>query len=250
MPQRLKLTRPAHASREARETSCEAQESSAPCEVLSDEAVVGRVRKGDLAAYELIMRRYNQRLFRVVRSIVVDEDEANDIVQEAYVRAYEHLEQFAGRAKFSTWLTKIAVHEAIARRNRRRRLRIVDPSDPQRFPEATCGRRQEGIERVSAKELSSVLADAIDALPDELRVVFMMRIIEELSTAETADCLSLSQSNVKIRLHRARARLRAHIDRQIGREARQLYQFDGQRCDRIVHRVFARLSVSKRPPAD
>lgn len=208
---------------------------------VSDEAIVSRVQAGDASAFELIMRRYNQRIFRVVRAILGDNDEAEDVVQDAYVRAYEHLDQFEGRAKFSTWLTKIAIYEANARRRRLNRVRLVDPSESGNDSMEPQSLDTDPLEAVSRRELRDVLAWAVDQLPADLRTVFTMRMIEGLDTNETAECLDLTASNVKVRVHRARVLLRKQIDQLIGKEARQLYQFDGERCDRIVQAVLKRL---------
>jgi RNA polymerase sigma-70 factor (ECF subfamily) len=213
-----------------------------PAGALSDEAVVRRVLSGDIASFELIMRRYNQRLFRVVRGIVVDDAAAEDVVQEAYLRAYDKLSSFQGRSSFATWLTKIAVYQALA--DRRDSNRAV-PVEEQALEAADARMRfqpDQPLEHATNHELGRVLADAIDNLPDDLRVVFMMRMVEELDTHETARCLDLSESNVKVRLHRARSLLQERIDRQIGVEARKLYQFDGRRCDRLVNAVLGRLT--------
>lgn len=214
---------------------------------LSDEAIVQRVLAGELAAFEIIMRRYNQRIFRVVRGLVNDESEAEDIVQDTYVRAYEHLDQFGGRAKFSTWLTKIAVHVAIDRRKRRQRLEQLtfDQQDSVSLPLHRS--MADGLDKMNANELSNLLAEAVEALPDELRVVFNMRAIEEMNTRETAECLAITEANVKVRLFRARQQLRKHIDQRLGQEVRQLYQFDGRRCDRIVSAVLTRCARSSLP---
>lgn len=208
--------------------------------LLADEDIVARVLDGDLASFEQIMRRYNQRLFRVARSIVGDDNETEDVLQETYVSAFEHLAQFAGRAKFSTWLTRIAVNAAIARRLRRSRMRAVDFNDPENtfmVPRTEASAEQQA----SVRELGKVLTNAVDALPEDLRVVFALRMIQGLDTHESAGCLQLTESNVKVRLHRARTILRDHIDEQIGVEVRQLYEFGGERCDRIVRTVLARL---------
>ena len=210
---------------------------------LLDEDIVSRVLAGDLASFELIMRRYNQRLFRIVRSILGDDDETEDVLQEAYVRAYEHLEQFAGRAKFSTWLTKIAVHEALARRRRRGRAKVVDFDDPENTRMVPLTASPSAEQEASTKELATLLTKAVDELPDDLRIVFAMRMIEGLDTSESASCLDLTEANVKVRLHRARAVLRDRIDAQLGTEVRQLYEFGGKRCDRIVRAVLVRLST-------
>lgn len=214
---------------------------------LSDEAIVERVRMGDLASYELLMRRYNQRLFRIARGIVANDHEAEDIVQEAYVRAYDRLAQFEGRAQFATWLTRIAVNEAITRRNRSRRLTLLAGDEPpgQSAANQFGTMQKDPQESVSLSEIGKVISAEVEQLPADLRTVFVMRAVEELDTRETADCLDLSEANVKIRLHRARALLRERIDKRIGEDVRKMYQFDGERCDRVVHTVLTRLSRRK-----
>ncbi|HYX24885.1 MAG TPA: RNA polymerase sigma factor [Thermoanaerobaculia bacterium] len=213
--------------------------------VLSDEEVVARVLAGDLSLFEILMRRYNQRLFRVARGILTDDAEAEDVVQEAYVRAFRELATFRGEALFSTWLTRIACHEALARARKRRRLVPInggggrdggdgEPPDP---PSQAIGPEREQENR----ELQAVLQEAVEVLPDPLRAVFCLREIEGLSTEETAGALDLTIENVRVRLHRAKRSLRQTLDERIGREVRRLYLFDGSRCDRIVEGVFARL---------
>lgn len=201
-----------------------------------DLEAVGRVRAGDLSAFELLMRRYNERLFRIVRSILTDEDESEDVVQEAYVRAFRGLGGFEGRAKFSTWLTRIAVHEATARRAKRRRMALFDPIEG--VPEAAAVEVPMEPER---SELTGALSRAVDALPEELRTVFTLRCIQGLDTREAAECLEVSPENVRVRLHRARALLHSSLEQRIGEEAPRLHRFDGARCDRIVAGVLARL---------
>jgi RNA polymerase sigma-70 factor (ECF subfamily) len=212
--------------------------------LLRDEEIVDRVLEGDLSSFELIMRRYNQRLFRIARSIVGEDNETEDVLQQTYVSAFEHLPQFAGRARFSTWLTRIAIHEALARRMRRSRMQVVDFLDPENTRMAPRTTEPSPEQHASAKELGNLLTKAVDALPEDLRLVFALRMIEGLDTSESASCLQLTEANVKVRLHRARAMLRDHIDDQIGVEARQLYEFGGQRCDRIVRAVLARLRTA------
>lgn len=208
---------------------------------LSDDAIVSRVLQGDLAAFELIMRRYNQRLFRIIRPIVSDDDEAEDVLQETYLRAYEHLAQFEHRARFSTWVTRIAVHEASARRSRRQRMRMLSDGAADAWP-SDARHSHAGESEASMRELRDVITREMEALPQELCVVFTMRMIEGMDTDETAACLGLSPSNVRVRLHRARTLLQSRIDDRIGSEVRRLYQFDGERCDRIVRLVLTRLS--------
>ena len=208
---------------------------------LSDEEVVGRVLAGDTSMFEILMRRYNQRLFRVARGILADEAEAEDVMQEAYVRAFRELAGFRGEARFSTWLTRIACHEALARARKRRRLVPLAPmnggGEPPDPPSEASGPERQ----MENRELHAVLREAVELLPDPLRAVFCLREIEGLSTEQTADALDLSIENVRVRLHRAKRGLRQALDERIGREVRRLYLFDGARCDRVVEKVFARL---------
>lgn len=211
---------------------------------LSDEEIAARVRDGETALFELLMRRYNQRLYRVARAIVRNDAEAEDVTQQAYVNAYVNLAQFEGRAKFATWLTRIAVHEALGRVRRQTRARIAysPMEDPMEDPVDTVESRELDPERLAfSSELRTVLESAIDALPDGHRTVFMMREVEGLSTAETADCLELSEEAVKTRLHRARAMLREAVMNSAGLAAPAAFAFHLSRCDRIVAAVFARI---------
>jgi len=204
----------------------------------TDEDIVARVLGGETALFELLMRRHNQRLYRVARGIVGDDAEAEDVTQEAYVRAFQHLGQFAGRARFSTWLTRIAVHEASARRRRRGRHIDVEESMPALISTA-AGPEQ----RAADQELGRAIEAAMDALPAVYGAVFMLREVEGLSTAETAACLEINEETVKTRLHRARALLRNHITARIGAAARESFQFAGARCDRTVAAVMARIGA-------
>jgi RNA polymerase sigma-70 factor, ECF subfamily len=204
---------------------------------ISDEEIVRRIRDGETYLFEIIMRRYNQRLFRVIRAILRDDNETEEVMQEAYVRAFEHLQQFEGRAKFSTWLTKIAVYEAYARGRGRERL-----SDSETYWEdliAATDRSPE--ERTFDSEMRSLLESAIDSLPEEHRAVFILRDVEGMSTAETADILNLTEENVKVRLFRARAAIRRQLFERAGAASWQAFQFLGARCDRIVQRVLERI---------
>jgi RNA polymerase sigma-70 factor, ECF subfamily len=212
-----------------------AEPAVSPGPSLSDEEIVGRVLSGEAALFEMIMRRYNQRLFRTVRAYTPNASEAEDVLQEAYVNAYRNLAQFEGRARFSTWLTRIAIHEALARQKTRRRFTAVDGLEQEPAMDPTPE------ERATSSELRGVLQRAIDALPESLRAVFMLREVEGLDTDETAECLGISEANVKVRLHRARALLRSEIDREMGSEVRRLHQFAGERCDRIVAGVLQRI---------
>ena len=203
---------------------------------LSDEDVVERVRAGELALFEILVRRYDQRLYRAARAITGDDAEAEDVVQEAYVRAYANLHQFAGRASFATWLTRIAAHEAFARL--RRRGRLVD-EDPMPMLSSSAPGPEE---RASDRELAQALEAAIDALPAVYRTVFMLRDVEGLTTAETATCLEIGQQTVKTRLHRARTLLRNHLLTRARAALPAMFQFAGARCDAAVAAVLARIA--------
>jgi RNA polymerase sigma-70 factor (ECF subfamily) len=212
-----------------------------------DDELVARIQAGEVRLFETLMRRHNQRLFRMLRALLRHDAEAEDVMQEAYVRAFAHLGDFAGRASFSTWLLRIAANEAMARLRRGRRFlsAAVDIGDeeaemvlsalasPERNPEDQAG----------TAELRSLLTEVIDALPERYRAVFVLREVEGLSTAETAEALELTAENVKVRLHRARALLRAALDRRLGGEMRQVFRFDGPHCDRVVAAVLGRLGI-------
>ena len=206
---------------------------------LSDEQVVERVKAGETYLFEIVMRRYNQRLFRVIRSILKDDNETEEVMQDAYVRAFEHLGQFEGRSRFSTWLTKIAVYDAYARLKSRQRTSGFDDYMEQLM--ATSDRSPE--ERAFQSELRSLLETAVDSLPDDYRAVFIMRDVEGLSTAETADCLDLTEENVKVRLFRARALIRRQLFERAGATSPKAFEFMGERCDRVVQNVLQRISA-------
>ena len=214
-------------------------------ETLSDEEVVRRVLGGETALFELIMRRYNQRLYRVARAILRDDAEAEDVMQDAYVRAYEHLAQFAGRSQFATWLTRIAIHEALARAERRRRTEQLGANDWNKGTgneEVTVAANAlNPEEQLSVSELGRALEDAILSIPEQYRLVLMMRDVEQLNTQETAAALDVTEENVKVRLHRARAMVRRNLFAQTRADAPTAFGFMGQRCDRLVARVMERI---------
>jgi RNA polymerase sigma-70 factor (ECF subfamily) len=208
----------------------------------SDEEIVRRVRAGDSDLFEVLMRRYDQRVYRVVRSVLRNDSESEEVTQKAWVRAFTHLDQFRGRARFSTWLTRIAIHEAWADARRQRRFEALETrSDRQGEQRSALTINLDDPERqASRREAASLLETAIEALPSPYRVVFVLRELEELSTAETAACLELTADTVKTRLHRARAMLKRDLARfEFARTS--IYRFLGARCDRMVKAVFDRL---------
>jgi RNA polymerase sigma-70 factor (ECF subfamily) len=219
---------------------------------LTDEEVVERVKDGHRDLFEILMRRHNQRLYRAVRSILRDEAETEDVLQDAYVRAFTHLDQFLGRARFATWLTRIAVNEALYRQKRGRRLVAIDAlahrlESPAPGPE----------NRASNGELREALGVSIDRLSEDFRTVFVLRDVEGLSTAETAESLAIPEETVKTRLHRARRQLRGHVEEQLrktiveqelGKTMREVFAFGSARCDRLVAAVLLRIATTE-PPA-
>jgi RNA polymerase sigma-70 factor (ECF subfamily) len=214
----------------------------AKSEVWSDEDVVARVLAGETELYEIIMRRYNQRLFRVARAILHSNDEAEDVMQDAYVRAYEHLNQFLGRARFSTWLTRIAIHEALARVQKKNRSQELDAMISPEKETALTAPSVSPEQQASQAEAARLLEEALLTLPDHYRVVVMMRDIEEMSTLETAEALELSEDNVKIRLHRARSLLREELLAKAHESRSKVFPFMGERCDRVVRAVLTAIS--------
>jgi len=204
---------------------------------MTDAEIVDRVRAGETSLFEILMRRHNQRVYRVARAVIKDEADAEDVMQQAYINAFTHLNQFQDRAQFSTWLTRITVHEALARRRKRK------PEEMSEDVMETLTSTQPDPERQAyAAELWGVLEAAVDSLPDTYRVVFMLRDIEGLSTSETAAGLELGEEAVKTRLHRARALVRRGIADRIGVSSAEAFAFQAPRCDRVVAAVMSEIA--------
>lgn len=209
---------------------------------LTDEMLVERVLAGEVLLFEVLMRRNNGRVYRTVRALIRDEEETEDVMQAAYLRAYANLSSFRGTARFSTWLAQIAYNEALGRLRSLRRhpaLRLADlqddlmPTSPNTpSPEASAEHR----------ELAELLERAVDALPELYRTVFMLRQVEGLDTAETAQVLSVSEEVVKTRLSRARATLRDWLEKMVGAGAEEAFAFHAPRCDRVVSGVMQKLN--------
>ena len=217
-----------------------------PIEIRSDEQIVDRVLQGDTLLFEVLMRRHNQRIYRAIRSIVRDDSECEEIMQESYVRAFEHLAQFEGRAMFSTWLTRIAVNEAIKRSVALGKLDPIDLEDSYGENQVMLVRNANSPtpeSHAAGSELASLLEESILALPVAYRTVLVLRDLEEMSTAETAQVLALSDANVKVRLHRAHEMLRSELMERAGASSANALLFHATRCDRVVHVVFERLQI-------
>ena len=207
---------------------------------MTDEEVVSRVLGGDTPLFEVLMRRHNERVYRAARAILRDDKEAEDVTQEAYVNAYAHLRQFDGRAKFSTWLTKIAVYEALLRAKRRTRYEPLDDRAEETLMPTTPSPDPE--HQAFGGELRALIETAIDTLGDGYREVFMLRQVQGLSTAETADVLGVSEDVVKTRLTRARHAIQQNLLDRTGAATAQAFMFGQSHCDRVVAAVLARIS--------
>jgi len=208
----------------------------------ADLDVIEQVLGGHTALFELLMRRYNERVYRAARAIVRNEQEAEDVMQQAYVNAFVHLRQFKGSARFSTWLTRIAINEALARVRCKDRYEAFDDELSNVEPFMSRNPAENPERQAFAGELRGLLEWAIDSLPNGMREVFVLRDVEGLSTVEVAECLGVSEDVVKTRLSRGRAALRRLLMERTGATAPEAFRFYRPRCDRIVATVLASIA--------
>ena len=224
----------------------------------TDAELAVRLRRGDAAAFRTLMQRYNQRLFRMARGVLGDSADAEDAVQEAYVLAFTHIDQFREAASLVTWLSRIVLNEAFRRLRQRKDMTALDDGDDFSgkagiaqvlpFPGAQGPSTPE--EDAARAEIRRVLERAIDNLPDMFRVVFVLREIEQMSVEETAACLAIQTDTVKTRLHRARRLLGRSLRQQLSPNLTGVFPFAGERCSRIVTRVLERLGMPEHPAED
>lgn len=216
--------------------------TAAPSAASGDMQLVRRALARESDAFRAIMKAHNQRLYRIARGVVRNDSEAEDIVQEAYVRAFASLGAFRGDSSLATWLSRIVINEALGRlRKRRRTVAMPEPQaeiiqfplNPSDDPERTMAQRQ----------ILKLVEQATDSLPDVYRTVFVARVIEGLSIEETADLLGVRPETVKTRLHRARALVRKALDDQIGPVLLDAFPFAGRRCERLTSAVMRRLGL-------
>jgi len=195
----------------------------------------------DPAAFEQLMRRHNRALFRTARSIVKDDAEAEDVLQEAYILAFRGMDKFRGESSMSTWLTRIVINEAIARARKRNRLAEIIQLDGEAAMDEQHEQPEQALLRSEARRL---IEQKIDGLPDSFRTVFVLRALEEMTVEETAACLGIPEATVRTRHFRARSMLREAIAQELDLAQNQVFDFDGERCDRIVARVLEELGKS------
>lgn len=212
-----------------------------------EEILVDRARTGDMLACEALMRRYNQRLYRVIRSVLKTGSDVDDTMQDTYLAALRNLDQFEGRAPFGTWLLRIGVNTALARARQRTRVvqldDLLDLDGHEAGLELASDAADTPEQQVSSSELVAIAEAAIDRLPHDYRQVFVLRTIEGLDTTETADVLRIGEDAVRQRLHRAREMLQADIQGELGGAIRTAFGFLGRRCNRVVEKVLRRLSA-------
>jgi RNA polymerase sigma-70 factor, ECF subfamily len=218
--------------------STEAKLAVSPAD-LADEEIIARVLDGDIEAYAGIMRHHNQRMFRVARSIVKDDAEAMDVVQESFITAFERLGDLKNTAALSTWIARIVRNTALMKLRKSRRMQYMDEPDFENVLSMTDNKpRPELPEAALAnKELRELLVTCIDELPDAFREVFMLRAIEQCSVDETAAIVDIETGTVKSRFHRARQLLQSRIMEHCDAAGVTVHEFAGHRCDTIVRNV-------------
>lgn len=203
---------------------------------MEEEELIDKIKNGEKDLYSVIIQKYNQRLYRIARSIVKEEAELEDILQDTYLKAYVNLSQFRKEAKFSTWLIRILLNNAYATINKSKRYssslpeELNEPSDAHESPDFD----------LNNKELKAILEGAIDKLPENLRSVYIMREVEHLSVHETSQCLEISEENVKTRLHRAKAILKDELYKRSKGDI-ELFRFGDQRCEKVMIAVMLQI---------
>ena len=209
-------------------------------DTISDHEIITRILQGEKNLYAIIVRRYNQRLYRIALSIINDDAEVEDIMQVAYINAWENLEKFAFKASFSTWLTKILINESLLRlKKRSKSINMNDDKMDKEIYQQHTKEVQTPVVKIINAELKLALEDAIRQLPEKYRTVFIMREIEEMNVAETQACLDISGVNVKVRLNRAKALLRESLSAFYKKE--DILHFHLSRCDRVIEKVMSKV---------
>lgn len=219
-------------------------------DALDDVGLVDLARQNVDGAFRVIMQRHNRRLYRIARAVVRNDSEAEDVVQEAYVRAFTNLATFRGEASLSTWLSRIVLNEALGRTRRHQpaaelaRVANTLPSQAEIIPFPHASPQLDPERTMAQRQIQLLLERAIDGLPDDFRIVLVARVIEEMSVEETAALFGLRTETVKTRLHRARKLLRDALESQVGSVLSGAFPFDGARCSRMTEEVLRRIAVS------
>jgi RNA polymerase sigma-70 factor (ECF subfamily) len=223
-------------------------------EAASDLELAEHASRGDASAFRVIMQRNNGRLYRVARSVLKNDSDAEDAVQDGYLKAYAKLGEFRGESALSTWLTRIVLNESLMRLRQGRRTAAITETIEQetqsaqivRFPGMPQGLDPE--KAAATRQVSRIIERAVDALPIDFRVVFVMRCVEEMSVEETAEQLSIPSATVKTRLHRARVALRRALDEELSTSLIGAFPFGGARCARTTEIVLEKLGLSETLP--
>jgi RNA polymerase sigma-70 factor (ECF subfamily) len=218
----------------------------------SDGELLERARQGDAPAFGTLIRRHDTRLYRIARSVLSDDQEAEDAVQETFIRMFTGLRDFRGASSLRTWLTRIVLNEAIRRKRRRRplvdlaALQAAQERSPRPIQSSALTARDRDPERAAAQnQIRKMLEKAIDGLPVAFRVVLIMRDVEEISTSETAKLLGIREETVKTRLHRARRMLRERLGDELEAALKGVFPFERPRCDALVQRLLEQLGLSR-----
>lgn len=218
--------------------------------VLKENGLLALARQRDESAIRLIIQRYNRRLYRIARGILRDDAEAEDAVQEAYLKAFQHLDDFRGDAAFGSWLCRIVMNEALGRRRRRRPMvdwstMEEDGKSGSEIVRLRVETARADPERATAqRQIQQLLEQAIDELPEDFRLVVVARAVEEMSVEETAGLLGIAPETVKTRLHRARHRLRASLEAKVGPLFKDIFPFEDPRCARIADNVVRQIDLA------
>jgi RNA polymerase sigma-70 factor, ECF subfamily len=222
--------------------------ASRPAAASTDAGLIQRARDHEEAAIRALMQANNRRLFRLARGILRNDAEAEDVVQETWVRAFTHLDGFRGDSSFATWLSRIAMNEALGRLRRARpnvEWTTLPPGTLEaqiiRFPNSAS---EDPEKSMAQREIRHVVEHAIDELPEAFRIVFITRVVEGMNVEETAELLDLKPETVKTRLHRARNMLKENVERKIGPVVMEAFPFAGKRCERLTEAVLKRLGVT------
>jgi len=232
-------------STEEREAKMKFKIAERTADSTDDFDLAKRVSIGDDAAFRTIIERHNRRLYRIARSILCNDSEAEDIVQATYLKAYLHIKDFRGEAGLATWLARITINEALELLRRQRPTVPLEKLNPEPNAEIlSFPQMSDNPERITAqRQIMQRVEQAIDNIPKDFRIVFMTRVIEGMSVEETAAILDLKPETVKTRLHRARLSLREQLDQQVGPLFTEAFPFAGKRCERLAHAVLQQLGL-------